>query len=159
MKVMLFAGLLAGLLDLLTALLVYSVILRRVPAMQLLQSIASGVFGSSAYAGGLTMALLGVIFHFGIAFCFTMFYFLLYTYMPFLRTHQLISGILYGFFIWVVMNLGVLPLVLARRSAITFDAFLLGALILVVMIGLPVSYIARRFDLRTGREKNGGGVG
>src|SRR4028119_1287519 len=127
-KVIVFAGLLAGLLDILAALLVYSVIMRTVPAMLLLQSIASGIFGTSAYSGGWRTALLGVIFHFGITFCFTIFYFLLYSYFSFLRTHHVISGILYGLFIWVVMNLGVLPLVLERTAPVTPGAFLIGAL-------------------------------
>jgi hypothetical protein len=146
-KVILLAGITAGCLDLFTAILVYAVVLHKVPAMQLLQGIASGVFGKDAYSGGTTMAVFGIIFHFVIAFCWVIFYFILYANVAFLRKHQLVSGILYGFFIWAVMNLGVLPIVLHRRGPIAFDAFLVGALILVVMIGIPVSYIAKRYDV------------
>jgi uncharacterized membrane protein YagU involved in acid resistance len=158
-KVIVFAGLLAGLLDILAALLVYSVIMRTVPAILLLQSIASGIFGTSAYKGGWTMALLGVIFHFGLTFCFTIFYFLLYSYSSFLRKHHVISGILYGLFIWIVMNLGVLPLVLARTAPVTPGAFLIGALILITMIGFPLAFIARKYDMRTHWENNERRVG
>jgi len=65
-------------LDLLAAIVVYSLIMQRVTTMRLLQGIARGALGNSAYEGGIGTALAGVGFHFTIAFCFTVFYFFIF---------------------------------------------------------------------------------
>ena len=55
------------------------------------------------------------------------------------------TAIVYGVFIYVVMNMVVLPL--TRIPAITFhlDKALLATGILIVAIGLPLSFFARKF--------------
>lgn len=136
----LLSGLIAGSLDILTALLVYVVILQKTTSLKLLQSIASGVFGKEAYAGGAATAWYGLGFHFLIAYSFAIAYFFIYPVMGSLRRQRLISAVLYGVFAWCVMNLLVLPLVMDRHASLNWNAFL-GAAILVLMIGMPVSFV------------------
>ncbi len=82
MKLILLAGLVAGTLDILGALTVYSLILHKGPIMLILQRIASAALGQVAFKGGWAMAICGLGFHYIIAFCFTTAYVLLYPYLP-----------------------------------------------------------------------------
>src|SRR4030095_4030014 len=95
LKTILLAWLTAGCLDLLAAITVYSLIMQRVTTIRLLQGIARGALGNSAYEGGVATALAGVGFHFIIAFCFTVFYFFIFPYIPLLKKQRIVSGLLY----------------------------------------------------------------
>src|SRR4030095_7988244 len=98
LKTILLAWLTAGCLDLLASITVYSLLMQRVTTMRLLQGIARGALGNSAYEGGVATAMAGVGFHFIIAFFFTVFYFFIFPYVPFLKKQRIISGLLYGIF-------------------------------------------------------------
>lgn len=141
-------GLIAGTLDILAAIIVYAIILDKVTAVQILQSIASGIFGKQAYAGGAAMAFTGLLFHYVIAMLFTIGYFLVYPYLPFLHKQAIVSGILYGAIVWMIMNLLVLPLSAASRPPLKVGPSLLGMLILVLMIGIPVAIMTARYYSR-----------
>jgi len=145
LKTILVAWLTAGCLDLLGAITVYSLIMQRVTTMRLLQGIARGALGNSAYEGGIATALAGVGFHFTIAFCFTVFYFFIFPYVPFLKKQRIISGLLYGIFVWCVMNLAVLPLLHIANIPMKWDSIIRGAVILMLCIGLPISLIVSRY--------------
>src|SRR5215471_21519738 len=67
------AGLVAGCFDLLTAILVYSVVMERTTDRKLLQGIGKAVFGNNI-ENETNLALSGVGVHFFIAFCFSIFY-------------------------------------------------------------------------------------
>jgi uncharacterized membrane protein YagU involved in acid resistance len=77
--------------------------------MLILQRTASAALGKVAFKGGWAMAVYGLGFYYIIAYCFTTAYVLLYPYLPFLKKHKLASGLLYGLFVWLVMNRIVLP--------------------------------------------------
>jgi uncharacterized membrane protein YagU involved in acid resistance len=113
--------------------------------IRLLQGIARGAFGKSAFQGGTSMALAGLAFHFIIAFSFTVFYFFVFPLIPFLKKQRIISGLLYGIFVWCVMNLAVLPLLDVASVPTKWSSILRGAAILMVCVGLPVSLIVSRF--------------
>ncbi|MES2429644.1 MAG: DUF1440 domain-containing protein [Bacteroidota bacterium] len=144
-KTILLSGFVAGTLDLLTAILVHSIILKQVTAIRLLQSIASGIFKNKAYDGGIEMALYGVLFHYCITFSFAIFFFYIFRHIPFLKKQTTLSGILYGLFVWAVMNLIVLRLVFTRLSPLTLESFMISAGILIFMIGIPISWITYRY--------------
>jgi len=152
LKTILLAWLTAGCLDLLGAIIVYSLIMQRVTATRLLQGIARGALGNSAYEGGIATALAGVGFHFIIAFCFTLFYFAIFPYIPFLKRHRIVSGLLYGIFVWCVMNLAVLPLLNIANVPTKWDSIIRGAVILMFCIGLPISLIVSRYYLLKGKR-------
>jgi hypothetical protein len=147
LKTILLAWLTAGCLDLLGAITVYSLIMQRVTTLRLLQGIARGALGNSAYEGGIATASAGVGFHFIIAFCFTIFYFFIFPYIPFLKKQRIISGLLYGIFAWCVMNLAVLPLLQIASIPTKWDSIIRGAVILMFCIGLPISLIVSRYYL------------
>jgi hypothetical protein len=140
-RTILTATLIAGTLDILAAFLVYAVILEKTSPGRILMSIASGVFGKAAYSGGTPMIITGLALHFLIAFIFSVFYFLILPGLSFLRKRELLAGILYGIFIWLVMNLGVLPIVFKGMPLPDLTSALIGIAIVIVAVGIPISYI------------------
>jgi hypothetical protein len=143
-KIILLAGFVAGTLDLLGAIIIYAIILKKIAAEKLVRGIASGVF-KQAFSGGTEMVMYGIAFHYLIAFVFTIFYFLIFPNIPFLKKYIILSGLLYGFFVWAVMNLIILPLVFPNLAAVTLESVYTGAPILMVMMGLPLSYFANKY--------------
>lgn len=144
LKTIAWVGLLAGTLDILCAFIqVY--IARGTSPEIVLRYIASGAFGKAAFSGGWQMPLVGLLFHYIIAYSFTTLFFLLYPSIKIMSRSIVATAIVYGILIYVVMNLVVLPL--TRIPAITFhlDKALLATGILIVAIGLPLSIFARRF--------------
>jgi uncharacterized membrane protein YagU involved in acid resistance len=137
------AGLIAGLLDIIAALLVYGLLLSKVPAQAILQSIASGIYGSKAFTGGWNMALQGLLFHFLIAIVWAGVFYLLIQLIPALRRHWVGAGVLFGVVVWSVMNLLILPASQVTQRPVTFQGAVVGMLILVFCVGLPVSATMR----------------
>lgn len=140
------SGLIAGTLDILAAVIIYAVVLEKTTAIKILQSIASGVFKKEAYTGGSQMAWLGLGLHYLIAFIFAWFYFIVYPYFPFLKKNLILSGALYGIFVWIVMNLIVLPITFPLLPEKHFDfPLILSILILIFCIGFPIASVTRKF--------------
>ena len=140
-------GFVAGTLDITGAIVVNVVILQRTSMLRILQSIASGIFGKSAYAGGMETALYGLLFHYIIATSWAAAYFFVFPIIPFFRTQKMLSGLLYGVVVWLVMNLVVLPLSNVGQGHFTLQNVLIGLGILIVCIGLPISLITHKYYL------------
>ena len=139
------SGLIAGTLDILAALIIYDLILQKTTSIKILQSIASGIFKKEAYSGGSQMALYGLLLHYFIALTFAWFYFTIYPYFKLLKKNALLSGILYGIFVWIVMNLLVLPTVFTALPEKHLDfPLILSILILIFCIGIPIAFITRK---------------
>ncbi|MDA6072559.1 DUF1440 domain-containing protein [Flavobacterium sp. AC] len=140
------SGLIAGTLDILAAIFVYVIILEKTTTIKILQSIASGIFKKEAYTGGSQMIWFGLGFHYLIAFVFAWFYFKIYPYLPFLKKSTVISGFLYGIFVWIIMNLIVLPIVFPVLPEKHFDfPLLLSITILMLFIGLPIASVTKKY--------------
>jgi uncharacterized membrane protein YagU involved in acid resistance len=142
---MLLSGFVAGLLDILAAFFVYSVVQKTTTPVKILEYIASGVFKTKAYSGGIEMALYGLVFHFCIAFSFAIFYFFMFPKIRLLKKQKIVSGILYGIFVWMIMNLIVVPVVFARMPKIALGSSSLAMLILIIAIGIPISLITHKY--------------
>lgn len=139
------SGLIAGTLDMLAAITVYAFILQKTTAIKILQSIASGLFKKDAYSVGSQMALYGLLLHYFIALTFAWFYFTIYPYFTFIKKNTLLSGILYGIFVWIIMNLVVLPTVFPVLPEKHLDfPLILSILILICCIGIPISCITKK---------------
>jgi hypothetical protein len=140
------AGLLAGTLDIIAACGLFSIRTGQDPTV-VLRFVASGVFGPDALAGGWSMAFAGLLFHFIIAYSWTTLYLLLSPKLP--NGSWIVYGLLYGVLVWLIMNLIVLPY-LSRITPRPFSwsGALIGALILMLAIGLPVSYLSKKFYSR-----------
>lgn len=144
LKTIAWVGLLAGSLDILSA-FVQAYLARKTSPVVVLQFVASGAVGKAAFTGGWLMPLLGLLFHFIIAYSFTAFFFLIYPYLKFLWKNIIVSAVVYGIFIYVVMDLLVLRFTKIPPIAFHWDKALIATAILMVAIGLPVSFFARKF--------------
>ncbi|MES1250124.1 MAG: hypothetical protein ABUL46_05535 [Chitinophaga rupis] len=140
----LLVGLLAGLLDGIAATLLFLARGNKNPGT-LFRYIASAVFGKAAFAEGGFMVFMGLLFHFLIALAFVSCYFLLYAHISWLGAYPLAAAAVYGLLIWVIMNLGVLPLSKAAPRPFSWSFALINMLILMVAIGLPTAYLARQY--------------
>jgi hypothetical protein len=140
----LWGGLVAGVLDITAAFVVYGLMgLKPVP---LLQGIASGLLGSRAFSGGLATALLGLLCHFFIAFSAAAAYFVLSRKAPFLVQHPVVSGVLYGPAVYFFMQYIVLPVSAISRRPFSFELMAIGVVIHVFCVGLPIAIVVRRFS-------------
>ena len=125
----LMAWLLAGTLDITTAILFY-VGPSRAQAARLLQGIASGLLGA-----------LGLALHYLIALIWTLVFLVAFRTLGVLRRYLGLIGIAYGIIVWLVMNLVVLPLSNVARGPFQLGAAGIAATILVLCIGLPISLV------------------
>ena len=141
----LFAGLLVGTLDIATALVDFYLTAHKNP-MIILKYIASGVFGPDAFTGGSTMIIWGFVFHFVIAYSFTIAFYFLYRRVLFIRRWPVVAAILFAICMWAITTRIVIPLSNIRQPA-PFHLFkaLKAISILVVMIALPLTLLMRRY--------------
>ena len=136
-------GLLVGLLDIGAAFLYYFLRTGKNP-LSILPYIASAVFGPRAFSGGTGMMVWGALFHFGIAVLFAAFFFWVVVRLPLFAKSWVVTGILYGLFVWSVMNLVVVPLSRTPRLPFHWPNALINMAILVCCIGLPLAWMAQR---------------
>lgn len=136
-------GLLAGTWDILAA-FTHAFVANETTPIRVLQFIASKAVGPDAFSGGVPMALLGLFFHYIIAFSWTTLFFLLYPRLRFLSGNKIIVGLGYGVFVWLMMNLVVLPIVNGSFQSFQLQS-IIGMVILMVCIGLPISWRASEY--------------
>jgi hypothetical protein len=138
LEVISLAGLLSGVLDLTaTSTLVRT---QGIPFERLLQRIASGAFGPSAFQGGKKTATAGLFFHFLIAFTAAFVYYACSRKLAILIDQPLLSGVLFGAAVHLLMNRIVIPL---SAAAIPFSAkaFLTQLVIHILFVGLPIALV------------------
>lgn len=138
----LIGGLAAGALDLIYAFSAYG--LRGVPPYRILQSIASGLLGQSAYAGGAWSAVLGGMLHFLMTFAMAAAFAVASLRWPVLREQPLLSGAAYGLALFVVMNHVVVPLSAAvPKGPPPAPLYALGLAAHILLVGIPIALAAR----------------
>lgn len=144
-KRVLLTALIAGTLDILAA-YVHVFVRTHQISKKMFNYIAGGALGlKNSLNGGAPVILLGIFFHYFIAFSFTLFFFLLYRKSKVSGLNKYVVALLYGVFVWFVMNILVLPLSRLPQRPFDLGNALLDAAILVVMIGLPLSLSAHRY--------------
>jgi hypothetical protein len=135
------SGFIVGTLDIVAA--IYS---SGVGAGRVLKYIAAAVFGvERVVEGGSQMVIWGAFFHYLIAYGWTILYFLLFPYWAKIFRWKLLMALSYGLLIWAIMNLVVLPLSQLPSIPFEFTAALKQAMILVVMIAIPLTFIFARY--------------
>lgn len=144
LPVILFTGLLAGTLDITAACTDYYIATGKGPS-GVLRYVASGVFGQDAFTGSDTMLAWGLLFHYIIAFSFTVFFFWLYPKVKFMAAHPVWTAVLYGIFMWIITTRIIVPLSNTPKGNFVWWKAMKAAAILVVMIGLPLSLIAKKY--------------
>ena len=143
LQVIVGAGLLVGTLDIADAILFYG--LRGISPTRILQGIASGLVGPTAFTQGARSALLGLLLHFFIAFTVATIYLLLSRRLPLSRRPWL-WGTLYGIAVYAVMNYIVLPLShIGLRPLPSLGPLINGVAALIFCIGIPLAFLARRY--------------
>lgn len=145
------AGVLVGTLDILTAFVHYYLKTGNNP-LGVLQYVASGMFGKEAFVPRYTMFGAGLFLHYIIAFAFTIFFFWLFPKLNFVSKHKVLTGVLYGLFIWSVMNLIIVPLSKIPARPFNVTNALINVAILVVCIGIPLSFMANTFYAKANKQ-------
>ncbi len=133
----------AGTLDILAATIVWT--LRDVPALRVLQSIASGVLGREAFSGGAPTAGLGLLLHYAIMCAIALVFVAASRRLDLLIRHPFLAGAAYGIVVFVVMTYVVVPLSASPLKPPPPLQVMEGLLIHMVCVGLPISLAAHRF--------------
>lgn len=152
-KTIIIAWLIAGTLDISSAIINF-LITSKSSLLGLFQYIASGIFGDSAFNGGVPMALAGLIIHYFIAFTWTIIFFFIYPKIKVLSSNKIIIGFLYGIIIWIIMNKIILKLSNVPHINFSMLHDILGTLYLMFCIGLPLSFIIGNYYSKRELEKN-----
>ena len=139
-KTVLLTGLFVGLMDLILAIVTQLVHSGKYPE-KMLNYIAGGALGlQTALAGGNGVQLLGLFFHFFIAFSFTLFFFWIFPHVRFLAFNKYLIGILYGIFITLVMGQVVVPLSRLPKWGFSVSGSLIDWIVFGTIFGIPVAY-------------------
>lgn len=144
LKTILWSGLIAGLLDSLAGIVVYYIWFDLNP-LQVLQFIASGIYGPSAINGGVSYIMIGLFFHFVIAYAVAIIYFYAFPKISILREYKVASGLVFGLGIWLVMNLLILPYTNIPKSPFDAELGIVGIIWHMVLVGLPIAIITSKF--------------
>lgn len=140
----LLGGLTAGLLDILDAMIFWG-FYRDVSPVRILQSIASGLLGREAFAGGPVTALLGTALHFFMACCAALAYGAASLRFPALVRYPIPCGAAFGLTWYVFMYYLVLPLSSFPGSGPTTLLMLSNNLFAhIALFGLPIAFFTRR---------------
>ena len=138
-QAILIAWLVAGTLDI-TAAWISVNFLRGRPTsfLRIFQYIATSIFQKESYEMGWYSGFCGLAIHYCVALVFVVFYFVLCKYIFFLRRQKIVGGLVYGIFVWAVMNLLVLGTVFPGYHFTFRPLFWTEIVILMLCIGLPV---------------------
>jgi hypothetical protein len=138
-------SLIVGTLDLLAAVVYFHVDTGKDDFLLILKYIASGLFGKRVFTGSNGWSLAGLLLHYGIAFFFTVLFYSVLPRARVLRRNTVLSGIGYGVFIWIIMNLVVVPLSFIGSKPVDAAKAAINLLILIMCIGIPLSIRANRY--------------
>lgn len=124
--------------------IVYSLI-QKTPFVVSWQYIASGGLGISAFEGGTATALVGVFFHLIISFVVAGVFILAVDRIPFLGRYVIPGSLLYGFAVFIVMNMIVNPLSATPPLPAPTPAWLIEAVLEhILLIGLALGILVQR---------------
>jgi hypothetical protein len=140
----LWAGLIAGVLDITDAFVFFG-LSAGVKPIQILHTIASGLLGSAAFKGGWRTGALGLLLHFVIAYSWTAIYYAASRKLAFLNAHFVACGLTYGLGVFLFMNLVVLPLSAVSRPSMSAIGLINGVLAIMLLVGLPIAVITARY--------------
>ena len=146
----LLATLIAGVLDISSAFVLWA--MRNVSPVRGLQGIATGYFGQHSYDLGLTSAILGLATHFLIVFVASVLFYIASRRLRFLTEHPIVIGLIYGVAIYVFMTCVVLPLASIHPRHTVLEV-LRSMIIVMVLVGLPIALIVRRYSHSSGVDQ------
>lgn len=140
-RVLVYGGMAVGVLDILKPILF--TMMRGGSPIRMLQGIASGALGKESFQGGYATALMGLGFHFFIAFTvFATYYFASRVFRP-LEAQALPLGALYGIAVYFVMQFVVFPLSAIGPVKHPPGVLVDGILTHIFCVGLPTGIVVR----------------
>ncbi len=146
-KAIVLATLVAGTLDISYALGASA--LRGVAPMVIWQSVASGLLGKAAYAGGTGTAVLGGALHYAIMACAVGVFYAASRRWPRLVAQPFVWGPLFGAGMFFVINYVVVPLsAIGHPFQRTPPRFLLELAVHMFLVGLPIAWMIARASRR-----------
>jgi len=115
------------------------------PLTTVYQYMASGALGESAFAGGIATALLGVLFHFFVALVVAGVFIMSANRISLLGRYSIVGSLLYGFGVFIVMNMIVIPLSAAPAlPPPTTSQLIVAILDHMLVVGLPLGILVQR---------------
>jgi hypothetical protein len=135
-------GLALGTLDLIFACTFWGA-LRGLAPVRILQSIAAGVQGSTAFGGGAGSAMLGALCHYFIAIMMVCWYTLAGARLRTLIEHPVRYGLPYGLLLYGVMTYLVVPLSNAPQPTKIYLPWMVASIIMHAVFGVICAWFAR----------------
>jgi hypothetical protein len=124
---------------------IVTTLIQKTPFILVWQYIASGALGMVAFEGGIGTTLLGLFFHLIISLVIAGVFILSADRIPLLRRYAIAGSFLYGFGVFIVMNMIVTPLSAAPPLPVPTLPWLIEAIIEhILAIGLTLGILVRR---------------
>ena len=142
--VILAAGLLCGAMDISAAFITWMP--RGISPRIILQGIASGLLGPSAFQGAAATTTLGLFLHFFIAFCWATAFYLASRVLPVLTRRPLFFGPLYGITIYLAMYWVVMPLSRFHRGRFSVFNTIIAIITHIICVGTPIALMVSRYS-------------
>jgi hypothetical protein len=143
-QAILWAGLICGVLDGLSAIAITLLFGGKV--IRMFQGIAGGILGAKTFQNGISSALLGVAFHFLIAFGAAAVYYLASRYIPLLINRALLAGVLYGAAVHLFMQFVVIPFSAIGPRPLVIRNFIAVLVAHIVVVGPSIALTVRRYS-------------
>jgi len=137
--------LIAGILDL-TAACIHAWIINGTIPNQLLAYIASGVWGNSAFHDGFMILFVGLIFHFLIVFACVFCFFWIFPRWTLFQHSLILNAFFIGIVAWLITTQIVVRFSKIPSQEFNFSNALISISILIVCIGFPIAYAAKKFN-------------
>jgi len=112
--------------------------------IRILQSVASGLLGPSSYQGGAATAALGLGLHFFIAYSWATIFYVASRRISLMTQRPMVSGVLFGVFVYLVMYWVVIPLSHMRRGPFSLFNTVIAIITHMVCVGLPIALMVRK---------------
>jgi hypothetical protein len=143
-RAILTGGLVAGVLDAIDAVIAFKLVLGLDP-IPIYQFVASGALGPQAFEAGLATALVGLGFHFVIAFAAAAVFTLASVRWRALLDRPVVTGAAFGVVVYLVMTHVVIPLSKIPPSPSSLPLVVNGVVGHALLVGLPIALAARRY--------------
>ena len=141
LQVILTAGLICGVLDGLSALIVSGV-----GWLRLFQYIASAILGPKSFQGGVGTAFLGIGLHFLIALGAATVYYVASRGLTFMVNQALLSGVLFGIAVHLFMRFIVVPASAIGHRPFVLRAFIMQMIVHMVVVGPSIALTVRHYS-------------
>ena len=151
LSAVLYGGFIAGTIDIGAAALI-----NMISPIVILKAIASGVLGKSAFAGGASVAILGLVLQWAMSSLIAAIFVFAARRLPRLVLHWPTWGVAYGVVVFFVMNYVVRPLSAAwPKTHFTLAGFVWNMLAML-LFGLIVAYCAHTFFSKSDQQRRPG---